>query len=338
MRTVVFSTKSYDSRTLAERNSKGPCHELVFQEARLTSATAILAAGFPAVCGFVNDVFDAPVLESLAASGTRLVALRAAGFNNVDLRVAARLGIAVTHVPAYSPQAVAEFTVGLIVCLVRSIHRAYARTRANNFSLDGLLGFDLHGRTVGVIGTGRIGVLVARSMALGFGCRVLAHDVRVDPDLIACGVDYVGLSQLIRESDVLTLHCPLTPETRHLVRDSTIAAMKRGALLVNTSRGALIDAEAVVDALKDGQLGGLAIDVYEQEADLFFEDLSNEIVRDDTLQRLLMFPNVLVTAHQAFFTQEALAAIAETTLASITAFERGEELRNAVTEAFIVPR
>jgi D-lactate dehydrogenase len=175
-------------------------------------------------------------------------------------------------------------------------------------------------------------------MAVGFGCRVLAHDVRVDPDLIACGVDYVDLSQLIRESDVLTLHCPLTPETRHLIRDSTIATMKRGALLVNTSRGALIDAEAVVDALKDGQLGGLAIDVYEQEADLFFEDLSSEIVRDDTLQRLLMFPNVLVTAHQAFFTQEALTAIAETTLASITAFERGEELRNAVTQAFIVPR
>jgi D-lactate dehydrogenase len=255
------------------------------------------------VCGFVNDVFDAPVLESLAAGGTRLVALRAAGFNNVDLRVAARLGIAVTHVPAYSPQAVAEFTVGLIVCLVRSIHRAYARTRANNFALDGLLGFDLHGRTVGVIGTGRIGVLVARTMAVGFGCRVLAHDVRVDPGLIACGVDYVGLSRLIRESDVLTLHCPLTPETRH-----------------------------------HGQLGGLAIDVYEQEADLFFEDLSSEIVRDDTLQRLLMFPNVLVTAHQAFFTQEALTAIAETTLASITAFERGEELTNAVTQAFIVPR
>jgi D-lactate dehydrogenase len=303
MRTVVFSTKSYDSRTLAECNASGPCHELVFQEARLTPKTALLAAGFPAVCGFVNDVFDAPVLESLAAGGTRLVALRAAGFNNVDLRVAARLGIAVTHVPAYSPQAVAEFTVGLIVCLVRSIHRAYARTRANNFALDGLLGFDLHGRTVGVIGTGRIGVLVARTMAVGFGCRVLAHDVRVDPGLIACGVDYVGLSRLIRESDVLTLHCPLTPETRH-----------------------------------HGQLGGLAIDVYEQEADLFFEDLSSEIVRDDTLQRLLMFPNVLVTAHQAFFTQEALTAIAETTLASITAFERGEELTNAVTQAFIVPR
>jgi D-lactate dehydrogenase len=338
MRTVVFSTKSYDSRTLAECNASGPCHELVFQEARLTPKTALLAAGFPAVCGFVNDVFDAPVLESLAAGGTRLVALRAAGFNNVDLRVAARLGIAVTHVPAYSPQAVAEFTVGLIVCLVRSIHRAYARTRANNFALDGLLGFDLHGRTVGVIGTGRIGVLVARTMAVGFGCRVLAHDVRVDPGLIACGVDYVGLSQLIRESDVLTLHCPLTPETRHLVCASTIATMRRGALLVNTSRGALIDAEAVVDALKDGQLGGLAIDVYEQEADLFFEDLSSEIVRDDTLQRLLMFPNVLVTAHQAFFTQEALTAIAETTLASISAFERGEELTNAVTQAFIVPR
>jgi D-lactate dehydrogenase len=277
------------------------------------------------------------VLERLASHGTRLVALRAAGFNNVDLRTAARLGIAVTRVPAYSPHAVAEFTAGLILSLARSIHRAYARTRNNNFSLEGLLGFDLHGRTVGVVGTGRIGALVARTMAAGFGCRVLAHDVREDPELAGCGVEYSGLPRLIAESDVLTLHCPLTPATRHLVRGATIATMKRGVLLVNTSRGALIEAEAVVEGLKAGQLGGLAMDVYEQEADLFFEDLSNEIVQDDTLQRLLMFPNVLVTSHQAFFTQEALSAIAETTLSSITAFARGETLENAVTQALILP-
>jgi D-lactate dehydrogenase len=337
MRVVVFSTKSYDRNTLTECNAAGHGHELVFQEPRLTPETSALADGFPVVCGFVNDVFDASVLERLARHGTRLVALRAAGFNNVDLRAAERLGIAVTRVPAYSPHAVAEFTVGLILSLARSIHRAYARTRNNNFSLEGLLGFDLHGRTVGVVGTGRIGALVARSMAAGFGCRVLVHDVRQDPDLAGSGVAYVALPQLIAESDVLTLHCPLTPATRHLLCDTTIATMKRGALLVNTSRGALIDAEAVVEGLKAGQLGGLAMDVYEQEADLFFEDLSNEIVHDDTLQRLLMFPNVLITSHQAFFTQEALTAIAETTLSGITAFARGEKLENAVTQALIRP-
>jgi D-lactate dehydrogenase len=337
MRIVVFSTKSYDRQTLLECNAAGHGHDLVFQEPRLTLATVPLAAGFPVVCGFVNDVFDAPVLEALAAGGMRLVALRAAGFNNVDLRAAHRLDIAVVRVPAYSPHAVSEFTVGLILSLVRSVHRAYTRTRNNNFALDGLLGFDLHGRTVGVIGTGRIGALVARSMAAGFGCRVLAYDVHPDLDLLACGVDYADMPRLIAESDVVTLHCPLTPATRHLINAGTIAAMKRGALLVNTSRGALIDAEAVVEGLKDGHLGGLAMDVYEQEADLFFEDLSSEIVRDDTLQRLLMFPNVLVTSHQAFFTQEALAAIAETTLGNISAFERGDRLENAVTEALIQP-
>jgi D-lactate dehydrogenase len=337
MRTVVFSTRSYDSEILSERNASHR-HELVFQEPRLTPATVALAAGFPAVCGFVNDVFDARVLEELAWHGTRLVALRAAGFNNVDLRAAAHLGIEVTRVPAYSPHAVAEFTVGLIVSLVRSIHRAHVRTRANNFSLEGLLGQDLHGRTVGVVGTGRIGALVARTMAIGFGCRVLAHDVRPDPVLVNIDVRYVDLARLIAESDVVTLHCPLTPPTRHLIRSETIATMKPGALVVNTSRGALIDTEAVVEALKDRQLGGLAIDVYEQEADLFFEDLSDEIVHDDTLQRLLMFPNVLITAHQAFFTRQALVAIAESTLGSISAFERGERLENAVTEAMISAR
>lgn len=337
MRTVVFSTKSYDRKTLTDRNESFG-HDLVFLEPRLTAETVSLAAGFPAVCGFVNDVFDKPVLEVLSAGGTRLVALRSAGFNNVDLHTAARLGIAVTRVPAYSPYAVAEFSVGLIISLVRGIHRAYQRTRANNFSLDGLLGFDLHGRTMGVVGTGRIGSLVARILSRGFHCRVLAYDLRPDPKLAEYGVLYVEPATLMAESDVITLHCPLTPETRHIVRAETIAAMKPGALLVNTSRGALIDTEAVVEALKDGRIGGLAIDVYEQEADLFFEDLSNEIVRDDTLQRLLMFPNVLVTGHQAFFTLDALTAIADTTLASIAAFERGEPLPNAVTTAAIAPR
>lgn len=342
MRLVLFSTKPYDRRSFEERNAAARLgHELVFLEPRLTLATAPLAAGFPAVCGFVNDEFDEAVLERLAAGGTRLIALRAAGFNNVDLRAAERLGMSVVRVPAYSPHAVAEFTVGLILSLVRGIHRAHQRTRANNFALEGLLGFDLHGRTVGVVGTGRIGALVARILAAGFGCRVLAHDLREDPDLLTLGVRYVDPERLMAESDVVTLHCPLTPTTRHMVRPETLALMRRGALLVNTSRGALIDGEAVVEALKDGRLGGLAIDVYEQEADLFFEDLSNEIVRDDVLQRLLMFPNVLVTGHQAFFTQEALAAIAGTTLESVSAFERDGAVppENAVTAAeAIAPR
>jgi D-lactate dehydrogenase len=337
MRIIVFSTKTYDRQTLEAGNVRHG-HELAFREPRLTLETAPLAAGFPVVCGFVNDVFDASVLECLAAGGTRLVALRAAGFNNVDLRAAARLGIAVVRVPAYSPQAIAEFTAGLILSLARSIHRAYVRTRLNNFSLEGLLGSTLLNRTVGVVGTGRIGALVAGIVARAFDCRVLAYDVRENPEVLALGAKYVQLPELFAESDVVTLHCPLTPDTRHLIRAETLAAMKPGALLVNTSRGALIDAEAAVEALKEGKLGGLAIDVYEQEADLFFEDFSNEIVQDDTLQRLLMFPNVLVTGHQAFFTREALAAIAETTLSSITAFGRGEPLVNAVTESVIAPR
>lgn len=337
MRVIVFSTKGYDRQTLEAANVRHG-HELAFREPRLTVETAPLAAGFPVVCGFVNDVFDADVLECLAAGGTKLVALRAAGFNNVDLRAAARLGIAVTRVPAYSPRAIAEFTAGLILSIARSIHRAHVRTRANNFSLDGLLGLTLNGRTVGVVGTGRIGALVAGIMANGFGCRVLAYDVRENPDVVRLGGQYVTLPELLAQSDVVTLHCPLTPQTRHLIRAETLATMKHGALLVNTSRGALIDADAVVEALKEGRLGGLAMDVYEQEADLFFEDLSNEIVRDDTLQRLLMFPNVLVTGHQAFFTRDALEAIAEVTLSSITAFAQGEPLANAVTESAIAPR
>jgi D-lactate dehydrogenase len=336
MRTVVFSTKEYDRRTFVDRNDfHGYGHELVFQEARLTIETAPLVDGFSAVCGFVNDVFDALVLEELAAKEVRLVALRSAGFNNLDLRAAGRCGITACRVPAYSPQSVAEFTVGLIISLTRSIHRAYMRTRANNFTLEGLLGFNLHGRTIGVIGTGRIGALVARTMAAGFGCRVLAHDVMQDRELLALGIEYVDLSRLISESHVITLHCPLTPTTHHLIDGTRVAAMGSGTLLVNTSRGGLIDTDAVLSGLISGHLGGLAIDFYEQEADLFFEDLSNEIVRDETIQRLLMFPNVLVTSHQAYFTLEALTAIADTTLASLAAFERGEPLKSEVTQALI---
>ena len=255
------------------------------------------------------------------------MALRCAGFNQVDLAAAARLGMPVVRVPAYSPHAVAEFTVGLILTLNRQIHRAYNRTRDNNFALDGLMGFDLHGKTVGVVGTGKIGALVARSFKLGFGCEVLAHDPLPDPEVLALGAPYVPLEELAARSDVITLHCPLTPATRHLVSAASIARMRPGVMLVNTSRGALVDVDAVIDGLKSGRIGYLAIDVYEQEADLFFQDLSSEIIQDDAFQRLLTFPNVLVTGHQAFFTREAMAAIVDTTLANITAFERGERWR-----------
>ena len=337
MRVAMFSTQPYDRRSFDARNAAHG-HELHYWEPRLGADTAALARGFPAVCLFVNDVCDGPVLEALAAGGTRLVALRCAGFNNVDLARAAALGIPVVRVPAYSPHAVAEFTVGMILTLNRQIHRAYNRTRENNFALDGLLGFDLHGKTVGVIGTGKIGALVARNLKLGFGCEVLAHDLAADPELLAMGVRYGGLDEIAAAADILTLHCPLTPQTRHLVGPRLLGLVKPGVMLVNTSRGALVDIEAVVGGLKSGRIGYLAIDVYEQEADLFFQDLSNEIVTDDAFQRLLTFPNVLVTGHQAFFTREALTAIADTTLTNITAFERGEPLANAVGADLVKPR
>ncbi|MFO1070535.1 MAG: 2-hydroxyacid dehydrogenase [Geminicoccaceae bacterium] len=329
MRMVVFSAKPYDRRSLDEANA-GHGHELHFVDARLGPDTASLAHGFDAVCAFVNDSLDREVLAILAGGGTRLVALRCAGFNQVDLAAAERLGIAVARVPAYSPHAVAEFTIGLILTLNRQIHRAYNRVRENNFALDGLLGFDLFGRTAGVIGTGKIGALVARALRLGFGCEVLAHDVHPDPALEALGVRYVPIAELAAAADIVTLHCPLTPETHHVVDARTIALMRRGVMLVNTSRGALIDAEAVIAGLKNGHIGYLAIDVYEQEADLFFEDLSSEIIQDDTFQRLLTFPNVLVTGHQAFFTREALGNIAGTTLDNVTAFAAGRPMPGAL--------
>lgn len=318
MRVVVYSSRPYDREFLAAANAAGR-HELVFVDARLEEATAGAAGGADAVCVFVNDRLSAAVLERLHALGVRLVVLRCAGFNHVDLEVAARLGIAVGRVPAYSPHAVAEHTVALMLTLNRKIHRAYSRVRDGNFALEGLLGFDLHGRTVGVVGTGAIGACVCRIMG-GFGCRVVAVDPRTDPTCTALGVRYVELPELLATSDIVSLHCPLTPATRHLIGRDALATMKRGAMLVNTSRGAVIDTRAVIDALKRGHLGSLALDVYEEEADLFFRDLSSEVIRDDVFARLLTFPNVLITAHQAFFTSDALAAIAATTVANLDAF------------------
>ena len=272
------------------------------------------------MCVFVNDRLDASVLQALHKAGLRLVVLRCAGFNNVDLVEAAALGIAVCRVPEYSPHAVAEHTAALVLTLNRKIHRAYNRVREGNFALEGLLGFDLHGRTVGLVGTGRIGACFARIM-VGFGCRVLATAPEVNPECDALGVEYVERDALLAASDIVSLHCPLTPRTRHLIDAAALSRMKRGAMLVNTSRGAVIDTAAVIAALKSGQLGSLGLDVYEEEADLFFRDLSGEVLHDDLFARLLTFPNVVVTGHQAFFTADALRAIAETTVANLDSFE-----------------
>ena len=318
-RIAVYSTQAHDRRFLDAANAAGR-FELVYLEPRLDALTAPAAAGAQAVCLFVNDRADAPALEALARQGVRLVALRCAGFNNVDLEAARRLGIAVARVPEYSPHAVAEHTVAIILTLNRKIHRAYARVREGNFALDGLLGFDLHGRTVGVVGTGKIGVQVVRIMA-GFGCTVLAFDPQPNPACEAAGGRYVALPELLAASDIVTLHCPLTPQTHHLIDARAIATMRPGAMLVNTSRGGVIDTPAVIEALKSGALGSLGLDVYEEEADLFFRNLSDQVIHDDVFARLLTFPNVVITGHQAFFTEDALRAIAETTLRNVEQFE-----------------
>jgi D-lactate dehydrogenase len=337
MKVAVFSTKTYDRQFLITANYDYE-HELVFFEPRLTRETASLARNFAAVCVFVNDQLDAHVLEMLAAHGTRLIALRCAGFNNVDLKAAAKLGMAIVRVPAYSPYAVAEHTLGLILTLNRKIHRAYNRVREGNFSLDGLLGFDLHNRTIGIVGTGKIGQIVAQ-IVQGFGCQILAADVAVNPACEAVGARYVERSRLLKEADIITLHCPLTPETHHLINQDAIAQMKQGVMIINTSRGALIHTEAVIQGLKSQKIGSLGLDVYEQESDLFFEDLSNQIIQDDLFERLMTFPNVLVTAHQAFFTKEALQNIAETTLSNITDYEQGQPSSNQVNlEPAIAPK
>lgn len=329
MRIAVFATKPYDRRFLDLANEAFG-HELRYFEPRLERETAGLATGHDAVCVFVNDRLDAETLAGLAARGVRHVALRCAGYNNVDLAAAGRLGIAVVHVPAYSPEAISEFTIALLLALDRKIHRAWARVRENNFALDGLIGRNLAGRTVGVIGTGRIGALVARTLRLGFGCDVLASDIAEDRTLAEIGVRYVPRDTLIASSDIVTLHCPLTPDTRHLLDATSLATVRPDVLIVNTSRGALIDTTALIQSLKARRVGGVALDVYEQEADLFFEDLSDQIVEDDVFQRLLTFPNVLVTGHQAFLTEEALSAIATTTLASLADAEAGRPLAHAL--------
>jgi D-lactate dehydrogenase len=269
------------------------------------------------------------LLRCLAGRGVKVVALRCAGFNNVDLPAARELGIQVVRVPAYSPYAVAEHAVALMLTLNRRTHRAYNRVREGNFALNGLLGFDMHGKTVGIVGTGRIGVALARIMT-GFGCKVLAHDLYPNDECKALGVIYVALDELLAQSDIISLHCPLNDKTRHMINPLAIGRMKRGVMLINTGRGALVNTPAVIAGLKSGHVGALAMDVYEQEESLFFEDHSNEIIQDDQLERLLTFHNVLITSHQGFFTREALSAIADTTLANLSQIEKGETCSNAL--------
>jgi D-lactate dehydrogenase len=329
MRIAFFSTKPYDRTFFTQANAAG-AHELVFIENRLCPETTALAAAHPAVCAFVNDDLSAPVLEALVLGGTRILALRCAGTNNVDLPAAARLGLPVVRVPAYSPHGVAEHAVALLLTLVRKTHKAYARVRDGNFSLDGLLGYDIHGLTVGVVGTGQIGAIFAAILA-GFGCRILAHDVREHPDVLARGGTYVPLAELLAQSDIISLHCPLLPETFHLINADAVARMKPGSVIINTSRGALIEAEAVIDGIKSGRLGGLGLDVYEEEGPLFFEDKSATIIQDDVFSRLLTFPNVVITGHQAFFTRNALEAIARTTLGNLDDEAAGRPSPNRVS-------
>lgn len=328
MEVAVFSSKPYDRATLDAANENGEI-QFTYLQPRLMAESAMMAQGFPVVCAFVNDRLDRAVLTTLASGGTRLIALRSAGFNNVDLDAARELGLSVARVPAYSPNSIAEHTVGLILALNRKLHRAHNRVREGNFALDGLLGFDMVGKTVGIIGTGKIGQVVARILQ-GFGCHLIAYDPFPNDAAREAGVEYRKLNDVIAESDVLTLHLPLTPETHHMISADSIACMKQGVMLINTSRGALLDTGAVINGLKNGHIGYLGLDVYEEEDDIFFQDLSSYILQDDVFARLLTFPNVLITGHQAFFTQEALHAIATTTVANINAFARGEELVNAV--------
>ncbi|NQT39390.1 MAG: 2-hydroxyacid dehydrogenase [Planctomycetes bacterium] len=333
MKTAVFSTKSYDRRFLEEANSRFD-HELVFFEPRLTQQTTPLADGFPAVCAFVNDQLDAQVLLTLAQQETKLLAMRCSGFNNVDLNAAGQLDLTVVRVPAYSPEGVAEHTIALILSLSRKLHKAYNRVREGNFTLDGLLGFELGRQTVGIVGTGKIGLAVAKILK-GFGCQLLAYDVMKNAEVEAIGASYVPREELFARSDVITLHCPLVPETFHLIDDDALARMRQGVVLINTSRGKLIDTQAVIRSLKSGRIGSLGMDVYEEEADLFFEDLSDRVIQDDVFSRMLTFPNVIVTSHQAFFTEAAMRAIAEETLENIAAFETGQTPHGLITAEMV---
>lgn len=326
MKIAFFSTKPYD-RDFFDRYNK--VHQIDFYEVALNEQSVRLADEAEAVCVFVNDQLNAPIIYKLQKLGIKLIALRCAGFNNVDLQAADKAGIRVVRVPAYSPYAVAEHALALIMTLNRKTHKAYNRVREGNFSLEKLTGFDLYQKTVGVIGTGKIGGVFTRIM-LGLGCKVIAYDKYKDEELIKAGVDYVAFDELLATADIVSLHCPLMDATRHLINEHSLAKMKNGMMLINTSRGGLIDTQAVVDALKNKTIGYLGIDVYEQEENIFFNDLSEQILQDDTLARLMTFPNVIITSHQGFLTEEALIQIAQVTLQNISDFEQQKPLVNEV--------
>lgn len=329
---AVFDSKPYVRDAFSEQNRHD--YALSFFESRLSAETVSLAAGFSAICVFVNDAVTADVVGELAGLGVEMIALRCAGFNNVDVDACERRGISVARVPAYSPYAVAEHAAALMLTLNRRVHRAYSRVREGNFSLNGLVGFDMHGKTAGVVGAGKIGKCMLSILA-GFGCRLLAYDMYPDQALVdRLGVRYVELDELLAQADVISLHAPLTPQTHHLIDAEAIAAMKPGVMLINTSRGALVDTAALVEGLKSRKIGAAGLDVYEEESGYFFEDFSDRVITDDVLARLMTFNNVVVTSHQAFLTKDALANIADTTFANLREFQdgkRGGALTNAVT-------
>lgn len=330
MKVLVYSTRPYDRAGLEAANHDQ--HELIFTSSSLDEHTVALAEGFPAVCLFVNDIASESVLARLAAGGTRLIVQRSTGYNNIDLAAAAKLGVTVMRVSFYSPYAVAEHAVALLQTLNRKTHRAYNRVRDNNFLLDGLVGRDLHGKTVGVVGTGKIGTVFACIMR-GFGCRLLGYDIFENPQARDVGVEYVDTVTLARHSDIISLHLPLTPETYHLVNAALLAEMKPGVMIINTSRGKLIDTDALIESLKTGHVAGVGLDVYEEEESLFFRDFSQRIMLDDVFARLISFPNVVITAHQAFLTEEALTTIAETTITNISDFAAGRTNDNLLQVA-----
>lgn len=321
MRIAIFSSHAYE-RSFLDHANRGHGHDLVHLDVRLDATTAALATGCQVAALFANDDASAPSLRALKSAGVQCIALRSAGFNHVDLAEAARLGLPIARVPAYSPHAVAEHAIALMLALNRKIHRSHHRVREQNFSLDGLMGFDMFGKTAGVIGTGKIGAVAARILH-GFGCQLLLCDPVRNPECEALG-EYEPLEELLAHSDIVTLHCPLNPGTRYLIGEAALARMKRGAMLINTSRGGVIDTKALIAALKKGHLGSVGLDVYEEEGDLFFKDLSEKPILDDVFARLMTFPNVLITAHQGFMTREAMQAIARTTLENASGFGRGE--------------
>jgi len=328
MKVAVFCAKSYDKKYFDQANRQFD-HELVYFDAHLNSMTATLARGFNAVCAFVNDDVNRECLKKLSDCGIRTIALRCAGFNNVDLSAAASLGVSVMCVPAYSPHGIAEHAVALILALNRKIYRSYNRVREGNFLLEGLLGFNLNTITIGVVGTGKVGSVLCKIMK-GFDCSVLAHDPYPNDGCAKNGIEYVNFESLLNRSDIISLHCPLTPDTYHLIDEKAISCMKDGVMLINTSRGSVIDTVAVINNLKSGKIGYLGLDVYEEERDLFFENVSDKILEDDVFARLLTFPNVLITGHQAFFTSDALENIAEVTLQNLTNIEQGKKCPNLI--------